>query len=174
MDSNFSSSNYSVKFVCAPCSSSFYETGAEIHFVGGILHGTRLTGFTIWRQRDGSLSVTLPAARPYGVHYSDFLKDDALDQFNVKAVKKWILKEYKKQEFQKKLKEEEERLKAKQKVATRTPWFRGAPTHHSHFCDHKPVEFRREEECGVWSHFDDECQAAYHYTCPECWVGGAV
>lgn len=37
---------------------------AEVHFVGGLLDGTRLTGFAVWRRRDGKgENVTLPSRR---------------------------------------------------------------------------------------------------------------
>lgn len=37
---------------------------AEVHFVGGVLDGTKLTGFAVWRRRDGKgENVTLPSRR---------------------------------------------------------------------------------------------------------------
>ncbi len=37
---------------------------AEVHFVGGLLDGTKLTGFAVWKRRDGQgENVTLPSRR---------------------------------------------------------------------------------------------------------------
>lgn len=41
---------------------------AELHFEGGVLDGTRLTGFAIWKRQNGEgVMVTVPA-RQFTVH----------------------------------------------------------------------------------------------------------
>lgn len=77
---------------------------AEIVFEDeGMLNGTRLVGFTLWRANDGKLYVTFPA-RSFGTgserRYFDFLRGSNKDDGGVavRRVKTWIIDEYFRQE----------------------------------------------------------------------------
>ena len=75
-------------------------TEAEIHFEDGPLAGMRLVGFSIWRSTEGELYVTFPS-RAFGAgterKYFDYLRAVDGSAETVKAVKAWILEEYRKQ-----------------------------------------------------------------------------
>ena len=74
-------------------------TEAEIHFEDGPLAGMRLVGFSIWRSTEGELYVTFPS-RAFGAgterKYFDYLRGVDGSAETVKAVKAWILEEYRK------------------------------------------------------------------------------
>ena len=75
-------------------------TEAEIHFEDGPLAGMRLVGFSIWRSTEGELYVTFPS-RAFGAgterKYFDYLRAVDGSAETVKAVKAWILEEYRRQ-----------------------------------------------------------------------------
>ena len=75
-------------------------TEAEIHFEDGPLGGMRLVGFSIWRSTEGELYVTFPS-RAFGAgterKYFDYLRAVDGSAETVKAVKAWILEEYRRQ-----------------------------------------------------------------------------
>jgi len=75
-------------------------TEAEIHFEDGPLAGMRLVGFSIWRSAEGELYVTFPS-RAFGAgterKYFDYLRAVDGSAETVKAVKAWILEEYRRQ-----------------------------------------------------------------------------
>ncbi len=75
-------------------------TEAEIHFEDGPLAGMRLVGFSIWRSTEGELYVTFPS-RAFGASterkYFDYLRAVDGSGETVKAVKAWILEEYRRQ-----------------------------------------------------------------------------
>ena len=75
-------------------------TEAEIHFEDGPLAGMRLVGFSLWRSTEGELYVTFPS-RAFGAgterKYFDYLRAVDGSSETVKAVKAWILEEYRRQ-----------------------------------------------------------------------------
>jgi hypothetical protein len=75
-------------------------TEAEIHFEDGPLAGMRLVGFSLWRSTEGELYVTFPS-RAFGAgterKYFDYLRAVDGSAETVKAVKAWILDEYRRQ-----------------------------------------------------------------------------
>src|SRR5713226_5029203 len=75
-------------------------TEAEIHFEEGPLAGTRLVGFSLWHSAEGELYVTFPS-RAFGAgterRYFDYLRAIDGSAETVKAVKAWILDEYRRQ-----------------------------------------------------------------------------
>jgi hypothetical protein len=72
---------------------------AEIHFEEGLLGGTRLLGFGVWRNTDGHLYVTFPS-RTKGTGkdrlYVDYLRNADGEREAVRRIKAWILEEYRK------------------------------------------------------------------------------
>ena len=64
----------------------------------GVLDGMKLVGFCIWRGADGELRVTLPS-RAYGLgsdrRFFDLLRSQNGTPKPVKALKAWVLEEYK-------------------------------------------------------------------------------
>jgi hypothetical protein len=71
---------------------------AEIVFDSdGPLAGTKLTGFSLWRNPEGDLSVTGPA-RSFGAggerRYFDFLRSVETGGDAIRRVKAWIIGEY--------------------------------------------------------------------------------
>lgn len=67
---------------------------AEVHFNSGFLAGTKLVGFSIWRNEDGELSVTLPS-RSWGDSgvrkFSDLLRAGSGGGEALKEVKQAIV-----------------------------------------------------------------------------------
>jgi hypothetical protein len=72
---------------------------AEVHFEDGPLAGTRLLGFSLWRNPLGEIYVTFPS-RTTGAagerRYFDFLRSADGRSEAVRRVKAWILDEYRK------------------------------------------------------------------------------
>lgn len=54
------SSSLDVSFDVAPAGAD-YLAAATLHFRGGLLGGTRLTGFRVYRRRAGVFTVTMPS-----------------------------------------------------------------------------------------------------------------
>lgn len=72
---------------------------AELVFNTGLLRGTRLTGFALWRahgENGAFISVTLPA-RPNGTQYFDLLRAVDGDGRVIRKLKATIVKEYQRQ-----------------------------------------------------------------------------
>jgi hypothetical protein len=72
---------------------------AEIHFGEGLLGGTRLLGFGVWRSAEGQLYVTFPSRATIGGaerRYVDYLRSVDGQAESVRRVKAWILAEYRK------------------------------------------------------------------------------
>ena len=74
---------------------------AEVIFEDGPLAGTKLVGFSLWRSAEGEVYVTFPS-RAFGAgserRYFDYLRSVEGTAEAVKAVKAWILDEYRKTE----------------------------------------------------------------------------
>ena len=76
---------------------------AEVVFpsMAGILAGLKLVGFSLWRSPEGEIYVTFPS-RAFGAgserRYFDYLRSVEGTAEAVKAVKAWILDEYRKAE----------------------------------------------------------------------------
>lgn len=70
---------------------------AEIHFTDGLLAGTKLVGFALWRTPEGDLSVTFPS-RAFGSggerRFFDYLRATDGAPEVIKGVKAWILDAY--------------------------------------------------------------------------------
>ena len=62
---------------------------AELVFDEGALKGMKLVGISIWRGDDDDLRVTFPSHV-----YFAYLRPDAGDVVDVRAVKQWILGEF--------------------------------------------------------------------------------
>ncbi len=73
---------------------------AEVVFEEGLLAGSKLVGFSLWKSPDGEVYVAFPS-RAFGAgserRYFDYLRsvDGTLDV--VKRVKAWIVDEYRKE-----------------------------------------------------------------------------
>lgn len=71
---------------------------AEIIFTDGALSGMKLVGFCLWRDAEGEVFVTFPS-RAFGAggerRYFDYLRSVEGGMAQTKAVKDWILEEYK-------------------------------------------------------------------------------
>jgi len=76
-------------------------TEAEVRFEDGPLAGMRLVGFCLWKSPEGEVYVTFPS-RAFGAgaerRYFDYLRATDGTAEAVKAVKAWILDEYRKGE----------------------------------------------------------------------------
>jgi hypothetical protein len=76
-------------------------TEAEVHFEEGPLAGSKLVGFCLWRSPEGEVYVTFPS-RAFGAgserRFFDYLRASNGSGETVKAVKAWILDEYRKAE----------------------------------------------------------------------------
>ena len=74
---------------------------AEVIFEDGPLDGTKLVGFSLWKSAEGEVYVTFPS-RAFGAgserRYFDYLRSVEGTAEAVKAVKAWILDEYRKTE----------------------------------------------------------------------------
>ena len=74
---------------------------AEVIFEDGPLAGTKLVGFSLWRSAEGEVYVTFPS-RAFGAgserRYFDYLRSVDGTAEAIKAVKAWILDEYRKAE----------------------------------------------------------------------------
>lgn len=72
---------------------------AEVCFEEGPLAGTKLVGFSLWQSADGEIYVTFPS-RAFGAgserRYFDYLRSVEGTADAVKAVKAWIVAEYRK------------------------------------------------------------------------------
>jgi hypothetical protein len=74
---------------------------AEVIFEDGPLAGTKLVGFSLWRSAEGEVYVTFPS-RSFGAggerRFFDYLRSVDGTAEAIKAVKAWILDEYRKAE----------------------------------------------------------------------------
>ena len=74
---------------------------AEVIFEDGPLAGTKLVGFSLWKSAEGEIYVTFPS-RAFGAgserRYFDYLRSVEGTADAIKAVKAWILDEYRKAE----------------------------------------------------------------------------
>jgi hypothetical protein len=72
---------------------------AEVLFHDGPLAGSKLVGFSLWRNADGDVSVTFPA-RSFGAggerRFFDLLRAIEPGDDTIKRIKTWILDEYRK------------------------------------------------------------------------------
>ena len=70
---------------------------AEVVFEDGPLAGMKLVGFSLWRSVDGDVYVTFPS-RAFGTgterKYFDYLRGADGTPAQARAVKDWILAEY--------------------------------------------------------------------------------
>lgn len=92
--------NATVKFTAPRDGALAKVVEVEIVFEGGPLDGTKLVGFSLWRNDEGRRWVTMPA-RAFGTgnarRYFDFLRatdDGARETGPVKAVERWIIEEW--------------------------------------------------------------------------------
>jgi hypothetical protein len=90
-----------VQFVARENGPERLVTEAEVLFDDGRLAGTKLVGFSLWRSSDGEIYVTFPS-RTFGAgserRYFDYLRSVEGTADAIKAVKAWILGEYRKVE----------------------------------------------------------------------------
>ena len=74
-------------------------TEAQVHFDLAPLAGTKLCGFCIWASPEGEFYVTGPS-RSFGAgsdrRFFDYLRSVDGTAAPIKAIKAWILEEYKK------------------------------------------------------------------------------
>jgi hypothetical protein len=90
-----------VQFVARENGPERLVTEAEVLFDDGPLAGTKLVGFSLWKSPDGEIYVTFPS-RAFGAgserRYFDYLRSVDGTADAIKAVKAWILGEYRKVE----------------------------------------------------------------------------
>lgn len=82
---------------------------AEVHFDDGPLAGTRLLGFSLWRDDAGELFVTFPS-RATGAgterRYFDYLRSLEGKRDSVRRIKAWILDQYRTEQARQAVREE--------------------------------------------------------------------
>jgi hypothetical protein len=70
---------------------------AELHFTEGLLEGTKLVGFSLWKSPDGDIYVTFPS-RAFGAgadrRYFDFLRSIEGTPVEARRIKSAILDAY--------------------------------------------------------------------------------
>ena len=90
-----------VQFVARENGPERLVSEAEVIFEDGPLAGTKLAGFSLWKSAEGEVYVTFPS-RAFGAgserRYFDYLRSVDGTAEAIKAVKAWILDEYRKAE----------------------------------------------------------------------------
>ena len=90
-----------VQFVARENGPERLVSEAEVIFEDGPLAGTKLVGFSLWKSAEGEVYVTFPS-RAFGAgserRYFDYLRSVDGTAEAIKAVKAWILDEYRKTE----------------------------------------------------------------------------
>ena len=90
-----------VQFVARENGPERLVSEAEVIFEDGPLAGTKLVGFSLWKSAEGEVYVTFPS-RAFGAgserRYFDYLRSVDGTAEAIKAVKAWILDEYRKAE----------------------------------------------------------------------------
>jgi hypothetical protein len=90
-----------VQFVARENGPERLVSEAEVIFEDGPLAGTKLVGFSLWKSAEGEVYVTFPS-RAFGAgserRYFDYLRSVDGTAESIKAVKAWILDEYRKAE----------------------------------------------------------------------------
>lgn len=90
-----------VQFVARESGPERLVCEAEVIFEDGPLAGTKLVGFSLWKSAEGEIYVTFPS-RAFGAgserRFFDYLRSVDGTAEAIKAVKAWILDEYRKAE----------------------------------------------------------------------------
>ena len=90
-----------VQFVARENGPERLVSEAEVIFEDGPLAGTKLVGFSLWKSAEGEVYVTFPS-RAFGAgserRYFEYLRSVDGTAEAIKAVKAWILDEYRKAE----------------------------------------------------------------------------